>query len=372
MKRVLVLGGYGNFGGYIARELAKDRAIQLIIGGRSVERARSFAGELAAVQPAEAVSLNVRGDVSGALTGLAPDIVIHTVGPFQDQDYRVAKACIAAGAHYLDLADARRFVSQIGNLNAPARERGVCIIGGASSVPCLSAAIVDHYLPQLRELLAIDYGITAAQQTNRGLGTASAVLSYIGRPFKSLRNGQPADVIGWQDLHSVDYPELRRRWFGNCDIPDLELFPARYPTLFDIRFGAGHEITLLQLGTWLLSGGVRAGLLPRLDRLSGPLLKASFLFDRLGSSRSGMHMFLSGIGQDGRPKSIRFFLIARSGHGPLIPCMPVIIMARRMAAGQLPEPGARPCLDLIDLPTYLGALHGLDISVIVNGADAPA
>ena len=93
------------------------------------------------------------------------------------------------------------------------------------------------------------------------------------------------------------------------------------------------------------------------------LLKLAFLFDVLGSDRSGFHMFLSGLGHDGRPLERRFFLVARSGHGPFIPCMPAILLARRLAAGEAVAPGARPCLDLIDLPTYLAALDGFDITV---------
>jgi hypothetical protein len=44
--------------------------------------------------------------------------------------------------------------------------------------------------------------------------------------------------------------------------------------------------------------------------------------------------------------------------------MPAILIARRLAAGRPIEPGARPCLDLISLDEYLGALEGLDISVL--------
>jgi Saccharopine dehydrogenase NADP binding domain len=372
VKRVLIIGGYGNFGSYIARRLAADSTIQLLIGGRSIERARQFADSLEAANRPESVAIDISSDLEASLAAAASDIVIHTVGPFQGQDYSVAEACIAIGAHYLDLADARAFVAGIGVLDGAARSKGVAVISGASSVPCLSAAIVDHYLPSFERLESIDYGISAAQQTNRGLATASAVLSYIGQPFTSLRSGRRTAVTGWQELRSVRYPELGRRWFGNCDIPDLDLFPRRYPSLRTMRFAAGHEIASLHIGTWLLGALVKARLLPRLDRFAPQLLKASFLFDPLGSGRSGMHMFLDGIDPDGRRKRIRFFLIARQGHGPEIPCMPAILLVRRLARGDMIESGARPCLDLIDLPEYLRALNGLDISVIVEGADAPA
>ena len=38
-KRVLIIGGYGNFGGTIARALARESDIQLLIGGRSRAKA---------------------------------------------------------------------------------------------------------------------------------------------------------------------------------------------------------------------------------------------------------------------------------------------------------------------------------------------
>jgi len=362
--RILLLGGYGNFGGTVARALAPDPRIQLVIAGRNDGKARGFVEDLAAANPAESAALDISGDFAGALAALEPDMVIHTVGPFQQQDYRVAEAAIAAGAHYCDLADARAFVCGIGALDAAARAAGLAVIAGASSVPCLTAAYLDDAMREFAAITSVDYGITAAQQTNRGLGTASAILSYMGKPFTMLRGERMCRVNGWQGLHSQIYPELGRRWFGYCDIPDLDLFPERYPGLADMRFAAGHEIALLHFGTWLLSWLVRLRLLPRLDRWGGALLMASFLFDPLGNGRSGFHMHIRGRGSDGQAMERREWIIARSGDGPNIPCMPAILLARRIAAGERLPSGARPCLDLIGLDEYLGALENLDISVI--------
>jgi hypothetical protein len=368
--RVLILGGYGNFGSYIARRLAADPNVALVIGGRSYDKARALVAGLDAANPAEALALDVAGDLAGALAAARPDLVIHTVGPFQEQSYRVAEACIAADAHYLDLADARGFVTGIGALDERARAAGVAVIAGASSVPALTAAIVDRYRGQFARLRSLDYGISTAEQGSRGLATAASVLSYVGKPIRMLRGGAWVERIGWQDLHAEAYPELGRRWFGDCDIPDLDLFPARWPELETVRFCAGHEVAALHLGTWAMSWPVRWHLLPRLSRFAPFLLAASRLFDWASSGRSGLHMILTGEDAEGQAKELRFYLIARSGHGPYIPCIPSILLAKRLAAGDAMAPGARPCLDLITLEQYLGALDGLDISIVVEGADA--
>jgi NAD(P)-dependent dehydrogenase (short-subunit alcohol dehydrogenase family) len=370
LKRILILGGYGNFGSHIARSLAANAGIQLVIAGRSGERAADMAASLKAANPAESRAIDIGGDLGAALREAAPDMAIHTVGPFQGQSYAVAEACIRNGVHYADLADGRAFVAGIGALDAAARKADVLVVSAASSVPCLTAGIIDEALPRFSRVDEVDYGISAAQQTNRGLATAASVLSYVGKPFTTRSDGAWKTIYGWQDLHAERYPELGVRLFGNCDIPDLELFPTRYPEVKSIRFCAGHEIKLLHLGTWLLSWGVRSGLLPPLGRHSERLLKWSFLFDPLGSSRSGFHMVLKGRGVDGRARTERFWIIARQGHGPYIPCTPAIILAERLARGELRERGARPCLDLIGLDEFLAAISHLDISVIREGHDA--
>jgi short subunit dehydrogenase-like uncharacterized protein len=364
LKRVLIIGGYGNFGGYIARALAPEAQIKLLIAGRSLDKATHFIASLPADSNAEPLALDITGDITASLAEANPDIVIHTTGPFQNQSYAVVEACIRQGCHYLDLADAREFVIGIGRYDAAAREKNLLMVSGASSVPCLTAAVIDHYQKQFSSLDAVEYGISAAQQTNRGLATASAILSYVGKPFTFLDNGRRKVVYGWQDLRVQKYPELGARLFGNCDIPDLALFPARYPELKTLRFSAGSEIRIVHLGLWVLSWLVRLRAVPSLDRLSPRLLKLSFLFDRFGTGRSGFHMFLSGIDREGRRKKEKFFMIAGSGHGPYIPCTPAILLGLALANGRMTTRGARPCLDLIDLDTYLAALQKLDISIV--------
>ena len=365
-KRVLVLGGYGNFGRFICQELAKDANIQLLVAGRSMEKAKDFVQTLPVSNVPSPVQLDVQVDMSQALHTLQPDLVINTVGPFQGQSYDVPNACIAAGCHYVDLADGREFVANIGSLNSAAKTREVAIIAGASSVPALSSAVMDKYLPQFCSLDGVEYGISTAQHTTRGLATTQAVLSYAGKPIQTIIDGANQAVVGWQGIKPYQFEALGKRWLSHCDVPDLALFPARYPTLKSIRFYAGLELALQQFGVWCLSWLVRIGFISNLADLAKMLLKASFLFDRFGGDESGFFMKLDGQGKQNTPKSLVFELVAKSGHGPLIPCMPAILLAKKLAADQKFKHGAYPCVGLIGLDEYLKGLAGLDISWTVR------
>ncbi len=366
MKHVLIIGGYGNFGRFISQTLAQETDIQLTIAGRSKEKADALAIELQTNCPAQGYQLDISQPLTDHLTHLKPDIVIHTSGPFQNQSYSVARACINCGAHYIDLADGREFVSGIKTLDIPAKDKGTLVVSGASSVPGLTSAIIDKYLPEFARLKSLDYGITTAQKTTRGLATTAAILGYTGKPIETLTHATSDTLYGWQGLRVRKYPQLGWRLLGNCDIPDLAIFPERYPDLQNIRFYAGLEIPLIHLTLWLLSWGVRAGLIRNLSRTAPTLLRLSFLFDWLGTGNSGFHMEMSGTDTQDNHKKITFELTARSGDGPYIPCMPAILLTRKLMTNQLPQRGAQPCIGLISLDEYLNALRELDISWSVS------
>src|SRR3546814_15039004 len=118
--------------------------MRVLVGGRSAAKAKAFAASLDASIAAEGNAIDIDGNLAEALARIAPDIVIHTTGPFQAQGHRVAKACVAQGSHYLDLADARTIVTTIDQLDADAKAKDGLVVSGASSVPCLTAAVIDR------------------------------------------------------------------------------------------------------------------------------------------------------------------------------------------------------------------------------------
>ena len=160
--RVLVIGGYGNFGTRIAAGLMRVGGLEVVIVGRNAARAKKAAQHLGA-EPAE---LDVQaGELAAGLLRIGGDVIVSAVGPFQQDDYRLARAAIAAGMHYVDISDSRRHVCGIIQLDHAARERGVMVVSGASSVPALSSAVIDASVDKFSVLSEVDYGISASELT---------------------------------------------------------------------------------------------------------------------------------------------------------------------------------------------------------------
>lgn len=364
--RILVLGGYGTFGTRICRALAQDKLVRVIIAGRRIEAAQQLATKLEQALPgcrAEVAAVDIGSpEFSAKLRQLRPDAVIHTCGPFQDQDYAVARACIANAVHYIDLADSRSFVTGISALHEDAQRQGVLAVSGASSVPALSAAVVDALQTRFRQLHSIDLGISPGNRTARGLATVRSILSYCGKPFPVWRDNRWQTVHGWQGLHRRHYPAMMGgRWLGHCDVPDLALFPERYPGVHDVQFFAGLELSVLHLGTWLCSWLTRAGLVENWSRYAVPLKRISEWFADRGSTRGGMHVQLEGVGTSGKPLRLTWYLLADSDDGPQIPCTAAVLIARKLALGELARRGAFPCLGLFSLDEFMNALKHFDV-----------
>jgi hypothetical protein len=355
MARIVVLGGYGVFGQRAVERLARRAENEVVIAGRDRAKAQALAATVVANAIAaggpepvvEAVGLDAMALMPRELRALRVQILINTIGPFQGQDYRVARAAIAAGCHYIDLADARAFVTGIGALDAEARTAGVLVVSGASSVPALAAAVIDEMARELATIETVRAVISPGNSFDPGPATTAAILSGVGRPHTRLTDGRWQVVYGWQPLARQRIEGAGTRWLGACDVPDLDLFPARYPSLSTQEFLAGVEVKAFHLGLYALSWLVRARLVGRPERLARPLLAIKRRLGFLGSDRGAMVVEAEGRGRDGAPLRLRWTLVAAEGHGPFIPATPAVIVARGLAEGRITALGAMPCLGLV-------------------------
>ncbi len=354
--KVLILGGYGNFGKRIAELLTRQR-VPVVIAGRNRSKAEALAAKLP--QDFSKIAIfDARSELQQQLSLLKPAVVINTCGPFQSADYSIAQACIATGTHYIDLADGREFVAGITQLHGDAQSQNVAVISGASTVPALSSAVVEHYRTQLSEINSLTFGIAPGQRAERGLATTQAILSYVGKKLRPCAGYGLR--YGWQDLYVQTYPEIGKRWMANCDIPDLDLLPGKYG-IKKIRFSAGMENSFVHLGMWLISWGVRLGLPIELANYSSFLLKASNWFDFIGTADGGMHVVLKGKDRSGQTVVKKWFVVALDGDGPFIPTVPAVVLAKRIVAGHPARSGAMPCVGMLSLDEYLKELGHLKI-----------
>ncbi len=369
MSRIVIVGGYGAFGAHVAERLARGAGLELVIAGRSLDKARAQTARLAAggaralLEPAMLDATQARAE---QLSGLRAHVLINASGPFQGQDYTLARTCIEAGCHYVDLADARAFVCGIGSLDDSARAAGVSVISGASSVPGLSSAAVLQMADGFAALEEVHIGISPGNNFEPGIATAASIIGAAGKPFQVRVGGRQITAYGWQGLRRYRFPEIGRRWMCDVDVPDLRLLPQHFPQLDTARFSAGVEVGLFHLGLWGVSWLVRAGLVRDAAALAGPMLAVKRRLSALGSDTGGMFVRVAGRDRSGRRRQRSWHLIARGGHGPYVPAIASVILAKRLLSDsgtdRLLRPGAMACFGLFTLDDFEAEVADLDIS----------
>jgi hypothetical protein len=360
--KVLVVGGYGTFGGRLARLLSDVSELTLLIGGRSSERAQQFCSGVAggAVTARLVPTVFDRGgDVEEQLRWLMPDVVVDASGPFQlygQAPYRLVEGCLACGIDYLDLADSTEFVLGIGAFAERARERSVFVLAGVSTCPVLTSAAVRLVSKQMARVDSIHAGIAPSPHADVGLNVVRAIASYAGKPIHVRRDGR--DVVAYPFTETFTHTvrvdgqrPLSPNTFSLVDVPDLQLLARGWPQCRTVWIGAAptpavwHK--LLRGLAWL----VRWRVLPSLERLAPLMYRATRLL-RWGPHRGGMFVRVSGVDGSGNPITRSWNLVAEGDAGPFIPCMAAEAIIRNYVAGRVPAPGARAAMGELEIDDY--------------------
>lgn len=370
MSLILVLGGYGGFGARISRRLVAA-GHDVLVAGRRFASAEAFCAGEARLTP---LALD-RADIAAVLDTHRPDVVVDASGPFQAMDHAVPRACIDAGIAYCDIADSRTFVCGIPALDAAAKEAGVPVIAGASSVPALSGAAIRMLAQGMERVCAVEIAISASNRASAGAAVSTAILAQVGQSFVLWRGGREAAAFGWQEATKIDFAlpctaPLRNRRVALVDVPDVALFPSRLPGAPAVVFRAGTELGIHNLALWLASWPVRWRWLRGLTPLACWIAPLRRLTTPLGSDRSAMRVALFGEAA-GQRLERRWTLIADSGDGPEIPALSVPLLVERILRGD-EAPGARDAGDSLELADYepafrtLAIRHGVEARMVAE------
>ena len=361
MRIVSILGGYGVFGRRISTALAAVEGVTVRIIGRDAKAGTAFAQSIGA----EFRAADVNDETSLRQAIASSYLLIHAAGPFQGSDYRAAEICIESGAHYLDLADSRQFVTGIVALDAAAKRKEVFVSSGVSSVPAITHALITALRPEFQSIDEIHEALSPGNQNPRGAATIGAILMYLGRPLQVWEKGRWIARAGWGDAHWMDFPQpVGRRRVHNCDVPDLDLFPTAFGAA-TVRFYAGVELNLLNYTLSILAGLRRYLAMDYLPRLADLFLRASLLLFRFGTKNGSLAVQLRGKGLDGAPLERRIAIVTED-DGPATPSSAAIVLAKKILANGPPRIGAFPCLGFVTLEELMAHLRPLGIRCVTT------
>jgi hypothetical protein len=358
-KRILIIGGYGIFGGRLAQLLADDERLELVIAGRSKDKAEDFCKHHPSRANKVPLLFNRDGDIESQLQEIRPELVVDATGPFQSygpDPYRVVKACLVLAIDYMDLADGSDFVNGISQFDDEAKRRHLFILSGVSSFPVLTAAVVRQLSNDLQCIHTITGGIAPSPYAGVGLNVIRAIASYAGKPVALVRDGHAS--TGYALTESTRYTicppgqlPLNNIRFSLVDVPDLRVIPGLYADLDSIWMGAGPVPELLHRALNGLAWLVRLKIISSLSPFAR-LFYFVINIVRWGEHRGGMFIAIEGTTADKTTVKRSWHLLAEGDDGPFIPSMAIEAILRRCSENKRPLSGARPATSDLEIEDY--------------------
>jgi short subunit dehydrogenase-like uncharacterized protein len=232
----MIYGANGYTGELAAREAVR-RGLAPILAGRNAESVGRLARELGL--PSRAFALDDPQAAAAELYGVKA--VLHCAGPFIHTSAPMVAACLATGAHYLDITGEIPVFEAVLAQGEAARKAGVALIPGVGFdvVPsdCLAARLA-RVLPDATDLVLAFY----PEKGSLSRGTLKTMIESLPHAGAIRKNGRIVPVpIAW-DARDIDFGgRAGRRWamtipwgdvstaYHSTGIPNIRVYSGTPP-----------------------------------------------------------------------------------------------------------------------------------------------
>jgi short subunit dehydrogenase-like uncharacterized protein len=237
----MLYGANGYTGEMIAREAAA-RGMKPVLAGRSRHKIEPLARELGL--PFRVFDLDNAQQVSQQLTGVR--LVLLTAGPFSATSACMVEACLAAGAHYLDISGEISVFEHAFAQHQRARAASVALCPGVGfdviPTDCVAASL-KAALPDATHLELAFYTASSLSP-----GTLKTMIETAAQGGCIRRNGQLVAEAPAAQVRRIDFGEgehhlaMSAPWgdvstaFHSTGIPNVRAYlPGSWPEIVGMR-----------------------------------------------------------------------------------------------------------------------------------------
>lgn len=347
---IVVLGGCGDMGSYVVRDLVAHTAHTVAIADYRVDRARALAEEFGDRARGVFVDAEDPASLVGVLEGA--DVAVGCIGPFYHFAPQMARAAIAARVSYVDICDDWGPIEEVFGLDEAARAAGVSIVCGLGWTPGITNVMARAGADELDrvETVRVYWGGGAAD--SEGLAVVAHVLFAINGRVPTYRDGEWVDVPAGADGEVVSFPEpLGRVHVSHCGHPE----PMTIPRTIQARTVFLKGGLTPNWNNWLGETLVKLGL----GKTHRRIMTTARIVHRLegiigagGVPCSGARVDVVGV-KDGQARTLSYACADKMGR---LTGIPAAIGAAMLARGEISRPGVHAPEGIVEPGPFFAAL----------------
>lgn len=359
-RRIVVLGGYGEFSHRVAAGVAALPEVECVLGLPSAVRATWFASRIGV--PFMVLDPNDPSSLFRLLEGAFAVVNVH--GPFATREHlTVAARCAALGVHYVDPADSREYLTEFMRLAREAREHNSLLVTGAGAAPAVTTALASWLAGEFDRVNEIHVFLTPGMDDHRELATTRAVLEQVANPMRVKEHGRWREQHWWQRPQTVRFPRpIGRRRGYLCDLPDSESLARRFGAR-TVTARAGFAPGFLNFTLAVLAFLRRRGWVRRFSPLTAWFVRTVASLSQAHVNAAGIRVAMRGSRRSTEEEHV-VALIARDGAGPAISAAPILALVRQWLAQGVKQTGAMTCVDLLSFDDLKPELAGHHIVLV--------
>jgi short subunit dehydrogenase-like uncharacterized protein len=228
MPEWMIYGASGYTGELVARRAVRQ-GLRPVLAGRSAGAIRALAGELGLEHVV--VALEDPAALRAALSGVR--LVAHCAGPFVATSAPMVDACVATGAHYLDVTGEIDVFESIFARHQEAAAAGVVLVPGAGFDVVPTDCLAARLAAALPGATSLELAFHAGGGLSRG--TARTALSGIASGGRVRRDGVLVTTRVGTPRRRAPFPSGERavasvRWgdlvtaFRSTGIPNITVY----------------------------------------------------------------------------------------------------------------------------------------------------
>ncbi len=247
-QTIVILGGYGNTGGLIARYLLRETNCALVLAGRNKAKAEQLAGELNDQHQSQRVcgafaDASEMESLKQVFSQAHMVVVASSTTRFAKE---IAAAALASRCDYFDIQFANAKTYFLKSIENEIRSAGLCFITDGGFHPGLPAVMVRHVAEKFDRLQRARVGSVIKinwRELSLGDATFSELIEFMndfsGAVFKNGK-WQKVRMLGMFDTIWMDFGEpFGKNYCVPMPIEEMNSLPAKYPGLQDSGFYVG-------------------------------------------------------------------------------------------------------------------------------------
>jgi len=226
--RIIVLGGCGDMGSYVVRDLIAHSDAQVTIADNREDAAEDFADQLGERVEACFVDAESQESLVEALEGA--DAAVGCIGPFYHFAPKLAQAAIRARVPYVDICDDWGPMDELVAMDEDAKEAGVTVINGLGWTPGITNLMAKKAAAQLDQVDEVRMYWGGGAADSQGLAVVMHVFYAVTGEVPTVRGGERVMVPAGSGREVVDFPApLGPVEVFHCGHPETLTVPRLIP-----------------------------------------------------------------------------------------------------------------------------------------------